>query len=42
MFFILVSNITLNTPYTYCAELHLILIIKGGYFLLLTVSVSGI
>ena len=40
--FILILNFVLNTSYTYCAELHLILIIKGGHFLRLSVSVLGI
>ena len=41
--FIFVLNFILNTSYTYCAELHLTLVIEGGgQFLILTVCVSGI
>ena len=39
--FYLVLQFSLNTAYAYCAELHLILTIKGGHFLILTVCVSG-
>lgn len=40
--FILVLDFFLNISYTYCGEFHLILILKGGYLLILTVCAMGI